>query len=198
MYDPAKSVKDGVLKPTQKFLRRAFERRQLVPPQGLEKSSPERSGTEVAAAFPLDTLPAQLQALIEKTAAAIHCPSDFLGVPLLAAAGAAIGNSRAVEIKEGWTERARLWVAVVADPGTKKSPALSLITTPFRKRNKEFFQESSNPEAPVQVLTTDTTMAALAALLEANPRGILVFRDELVGWVRSMNGHRGGGSDRQK
>src|SRR5262249_44706682 len=37
-----------------------------------------------------------------------------------------------VEIKPGWRESASLWTAVVADPGSKKSPALDLVMRPLR------------------------------------------------------------------
>jgi hypothetical protein len=56
------------------------------------------------------------------------------------------------------------------------------------------------PEEPVlrQISTTDVTVEALAVLLARNPRGIVVPRDELTAWTRSMNAYRGGlGADRQ-
>ena len=46
---------------------------------------------------------------------------------------------------------------------------------------------------------SDTTVEALFLLLEQNPRGLFVHRDELAGWVRAMDQYKGGakGSDRQ-
>jgi hypothetical protein len=55
------------------------------------------------------------------------------------------------------------------------------------------------PQEPIlpQVYTTDTTMEALAALLEENPRGILCLQDELTGWALAMDQYKGGkGADR--
>jgi hypothetical protein len=47
-------------------------------------------------------------------------------------------------------------------------------------------------------LTNDATTEAIAELLSDNPRGLLLARDELLAWTRSMNQYRKGrGADRQ-
>src|SRR5439155_21149634 len=47
------------------------------------------------------------------------------------------------------------------------------------------------------VLSTDPTSEALVPMLR-DAKGILLFRDELVAWVKSMDQYRGGkGADRQ-
>jgi hypothetical protein len=56
------------------------------------------------------------------------------------------------------------------------------------------------PDAPTmtQLLTVDATVEALASIIHGNPRGVLMERDELTGWVLSMNQYKGGkGADRQ-
>ncbi len=56
------------------------------------------------------------------------------------------------------------------------------------------------PEEPVmsRTIVEDTTIEALVDVLGVNPRGVLCNRDELSGWVRSMDQYKGGkGSDRQ-
>lgn len=55
-------------------------------------------------------------------------PIDYTAMPLLAAAGTLIGNSRWVKAKEGWTEPPVLWCALVGRPSSNKSPALGNIT----------------------------------------------------------------------
>jgi hypothetical protein len=153
----------------------------------------------------------------------------------LTTAGTAIGTSRAIEVKPGWIEMARIWAAIVAEPGSRKSPALSVVVRPFEERNRKLFEDFQSgqqgfehelaeyeieltswkrslqkgqaipddrpvePESPRQgqVITTDSTLEALGDLLQRNPRGILFFRDELVGWALSMDQYRGRGADRQ-
>ncbi len=49
---------------------------------------------------------------------------------------------------------------------------------------------------PVRYIVSDITLEALAPLLEANPRGVLLARDELSAWVQSFNQYkRGKGGD---
>ncbi len=57
------------------------------------------------------------------------------------------------------------------------------------------------PRPPIAERThvNDTTVEALIPILKENPRGVLLERDELVGWVKAMDQYKAGGkgSDRQ-
>jgi hypothetical protein len=67
-----------------------------------------------------------------------------------------------------------------------------------RGMEAEDLPEAPVPPTPVRIVTTDATVESLAMLLRENPRGLLMHRDELAAWVRSMDMYRGGrGSDRQ-
>ena len=59
-----------------------------------------------------------------------------------------------LEVKPGWQESPRLWIGLVADPGTMKSPALDLVTQWARKRQvAEFktFQEEQEAQAKEKI-----------------------------------------------
>jgi hypothetical protein len=101
---------------------------------------------------------------------------------------AAIGNSKVIKLKSGWTEPASLFAAVVSPSGSMKSPALNMAVKPL--------QDLDSPDK--RTWTADVTVEQLARLLDANPRGLLQVRDELSAWVKSMNQYRQGrGADRQ-
>jgi hypothetical protein len=129
---------------------------------------------------------------------------------MLTLLGAAIGTTRVLEVKPGWHARPLLWAAVVAEPGSKKSPALDAATAPLQARQCQLYKgyedafKSYDPrggtDAPrmPQLFTTDATVEALAVLLEQNPRGLAFIKDDLTGWVHAMNQYkRGKGADRQ-
>ena len=180
--------------------------------------------------FPVEALPAPCKRLVEEAAASIVCPPEFIAVPLLVTLGAAIGTSRVVRLKGGWTESAAVYAAIVALPGKKKTPALKVATEAARAKQGDLRQEyreakeeheaearqweadkkaaakegepaPEQPQKPTMKRTVvdDTTVEALAAVLEGNPRGVLVTKDELSGWVRSMDQYKAGGkgTDRQ-
>jgi hypothetical protein len=130
---------------------------------------------------------------------------------MLALAGAAIGASRALEIKHGRTERPCLYAAVVGSPSCGKTPCLTFAARPFHEEQARLYEiyrrERQAHEAGVEDLpkpkekvlyVSDATTEKLATVLQENPRGVAVIRDELTAWVRSMDQYRSGkGADKQ-
>ncbi len=84
--------------------------------------------------FPLEALPEPVRSFVAKAARAIGCDPSFVALPLLAGLASAIGNTRRIELKRGWTEPAIVWAAIVGESGTLKSPALELALRAIRKR----------------------------------------------------------------
>jgi hypothetical protein len=103
---------------------------------GRASEEPITSPSDCVEPFPVEVLPAPLARLVTEGAAALPCPPDFLGVLMLPLLGAAIGTSRVLEVKPGWREGPRIYAAIVAEPGSKKSPALDLVATPYRRRQR--------------------------------------------------------------
>jgi hypothetical protein len=92
--------------------------------------------------FPLEAMPLKLADIIEDAASSFACPHDFLGVPMLVAAAAAIGSTRELQIKPGWREGSRLFAAIVARPGTNKSAPLRFAVSPLHAIQERLEKEN--------------------------------------------------------
>lgn len=129
---------------------------------------------------------------------------------------AAIPDDVAVRVKryDDWRESARIWVALVGEPSTKKSPILSAAERPLRKIDADLYRafvakkaeydalkkdEKAETEKPRQrrKRLEDTTIEAAQEVMADSPEGVLVVQDELSGWFGGMDRYSNGkGRDR--
>src|SRR5215208_4488665 len=216
--------------------------RQDIPPEmlrevGLDPDQPRYNVTtlrrfsvnDAAPDFPTSALPRPVARLVEESAAAIGCPPDAIGLSALITLGSAIGNSRVIQPKKGWTESAAIYGAVIADSGEKKTAAIAATTDVVQKLEntlnrehdkslEEYFREEREyeverkeaakqrlpapppPRRPIaeRVHINDTTLEALIPILKENPRGVMLERDELVGWVKAMDQYKAGGKGAER
>lgn len=147
--------------------------------------------------------------------------ADISGVALsaLVVCAAAIPDSIKLQVKRhnvGWHEPARLWVALVGSPSSKKSPMMTAAARPLRKIDADQArdyadqratydklpkEEKLRAEAPKQVrsILQDTTIEAAQEVLKDSPDGLLCYQDELSGWFGAMDKYsagRGSAKDR--
>jgi hypothetical protein len=219
----------------EKIERLAAEAEPLQPKAATSSSSPAASTStpvEAYRPYPVDALPDVLATFVAETADAIGCDPAYVALPLLTVAGAAVGTTRRLELKAGYSVPAILWSAIVGESGTSKSPALRSVLEHVRGRERRLREEyavvrrdyevaveafekeraawRSNkkdggqpPERPAEpvgrrCLVTDVTVEALAVKLADAGRGLLLARDELAGWLGSLDRYAsksGGGSD---
>ena len=180
--------------------------------------------------FPLDTIPKVMADYYREAALALNVPVDYVAVPGLTLAGAAVGRARATSLKDDYCEYACLWSVVIAPPGATKSSALNMARAPMNfaeakwldehRRSMSIFDVEMDryniavkewrkdgvgepPQKPVrptlrQAFLDNFTAESAARVLNENPRGIVVIKDELIGFVRSMGQYKGGkGDDKQ-
>jgi hypothetical protein len=160
-----------------------------------------------AVAFPIEVLPLEAREMVEAVAASVSCPVDFPAVAVLAAASALIGRSVSILVKPGYFESSLLWLALVGTPSAGKTPAISQIFAVVRAIAGELYlgwkteldRWKANPDStpadkPVlpRISTSDATTEALAPILAANPRGLIVACDELTKLIMSMDQYKGG------
>lgn len=172
--------------------------------------------------FPTDLLPPHLRSFTKAQAAALGCDEAMIGPATLVVCAAAIGNSLRIELKNTWQEPSTLWLAAIASSGMLKSPAISAAISPvssleidckdeyegrmylYEQEMEEYKSKSKKEltEEPVEptrrrLRVSDTTIESLAVVHAENPRGLLLARDELSGWVGSFDTYKRGGSDMQ-
>lgn len=148
--------------------------------------------------LPAGLLPPYLEDWLTTMARVTSVPPAMVAIPFLAATGGVIGNRLALQLQIGWTEYPTLWVALVALTGTRKTPALGAARLPFDLLHDELQiawaeNETSTPAVPL--ITPHATWDRLQLTLEPS-RGLILYRDELVGLLRAIDGHRG--EDRQR
>ena len=93
-------------------------------------------------------------------------------------------HARAVEVAKATAER---WEKDVKDAIKNNTPA----------PDKPAAAEPPDGISPPRLVVNDTTIEALCPILSGNPRGTLIYRDELAGWIASFDRYtNGAGGDR--
>jgi hypothetical protein len=180
-------------------------------------------GIVMPPSLPLDVLPEVMQAYVADQSELLGCDHSIVGMASLVAAASCIDDGIRLQPKRldpTWTESARLWVAFVGDPSTKKTPAISKAVRNVKKIDHRMAEENERayaeykfqheswkeakkatkepiPEPPKpqikRLIVEDITVEALSEVLKDNARGVLCLQDELTGWFASMDAYKGGG-----
>ncbi len=144
-------------------------------------------------AVPLALLPSPWRDWIVETEQATGAPADYVLQSVLAGVAAVCGAGVRVRVTPAWDEPLVLWLAAVGEASTGKSAAL----TPLRRLLEAVEQDrqagdgerraahaervekggETLPFVPSQVVADDADPAVLAAIVAANPRGLLLWRD---------------------
>lgn len=172
--------------------------------------------------IPPDTLPVVLERWAKDTSARMGAPAAFAAGAAIATLSAAIGSKHRIQPKAfdtSWTEPAFLWLAIIEEPGGKKSPLISAATAPLSKLDAERAKEDgkawaewnerkskrrardepgpgSEPRIRRHVVES-FTMEALTNVLKSNTSGVLVRQDELTQLIGALDAYKTAkGSDR--
>ena len=181
--------------------------------EGQQWDDPILASATSAVPFPVDVFPPQLAALVTSHAAVLSSPTDYLGIAALATASVAIGRSVALSMRNDWSECASLYCVLVGKSGQSKSPSISKMIRPLRKlakvaldihiadkdREADKPKDQQQPIAPLRrTIVDDATIESLGPILQDNPRGVGMIRDELTALTGGMNQYKSGkGNDRE-
>lgn len=180
-------------------------------------------GVQAPPELDLSILPPVIATYVQDQSELTGCDPAIIGMTALVSAAACITDAIKLQPKRNdptWTESARLWVAVVGDPSTKKSPAISKAVRHVKRMDHRMAEQNSSaladhiwqheqwkeakkadksnpppePKKPAmkRLLVEDITVEALSEVLKDNPRGVLALQDELTGWFASMDAYKGG------
>ena len=171
--------------------------------------------------FPIGLLPKVIADYATDQSTLIGVDPAVIGMSAICAAASCIDDRIKIQPKRNdptWTESARLWVAIIGDPSTKKSPGISKAMKPLFKIDQRWRTETAKalyewqkdcdavqkgddlPDRPIEkrLIVNDITVEKLGDILsKSEPRGILSYQDELTGWLTSMDAYKNGaGKDR--
>jgi hypothetical protein len=85
--------------------------------------------------FPVDALPGVLKAFVVDRAERLGVKPELIAMPALAVCAAAIDDRVVVQVRrydQQWLESPRIWVAIIEDPGGKKTPAINGAVSALR------------------------------------------------------------------
>jgi len=149
--------------------------------------------------FPMHLFPPEVAAYAKAVAGSHVVDPSFAALPIIGCAAAAIGNAWRLKLKAGFSVPPTLWIGLVANSGTNKSGPMAEIVKPLHRplTGDDIVSDPNVPDSR-RVVLSDATMEAVIQRMHENPRGVLVFRDELAAWVKGFNAYRkGGGGDEQ-
>ncbi len=175
--------------------------------------------------FPTEVLPSEAQEYVRAHSKAKNVDEAMVAAPSLGALAGAVGNSREIELKRSWTEHSTLWILVAAPSGKLKTQSFQAGIAPvndleveakrehekkvaayeeqmerYKSLSQEERAEKEPPEEPNdrrRYRVSNTTIEALIDRHSDNPRGLLLARDELAGWIGSFDQYTQAESDLQ-
>jgi len=152
--------------------------------------------------FPLDLVPQPWRDWVNDTASSAGAPADYVVQAVLAGLAGLCGAGVAVRITPVWSEPLVLWQMAVGGPSSGKSRALASMQRLLgsieeerrahddgrREHHAEGAKRAGIAEAfvPSQVVTTEITLEAIGDIVRANPRGVIVWRDEASAWLGEL------------
>jgi hypothetical protein len=185
----------------------------------LALSSPPPSFTDpfaefVGPPFPIGNLPTTLFDFVNAQHRAMGADPAELAMAALTTVAGSLHAETHVRMGDTWGEKPILWVALVGQPSTMKSPIIDKATKPLRRidhrrdqlwrqkdaqwqqLNKGAKNPTPRPPKPARSIINDATPEKTAEILSRDPRGALMVHDELAGWLGGFERYSSGAASR--
>lgn len=139
-------------------------------------------------AFPLDLLPEFWREWVDSAARSTGAPADYVVQSLFAAVVGLCGGGTVVRIGPRWSEPLVLWQALVGASSSAKSPAMASVRDLLARLEAE---KTADEDKLRITMVAGESLSAVADAVIANPRGVVLWRDDLPDWlVRPVDGAR--------
>ena len=166
--------------------------------------------------YPVDVFPDDVQRIINETNRCLNFSKDHIASSLLFVASIAVGNSIKVELKHEWFDKAILYMALIGKPGSNKSAPLRYAMKPLMERDRLEMNKYENEYTKFtqtmrkanmgkcmatdepkynQTILSDFTTEVLIRQHKVNPRGLAVYVDELMAFIKNFNKYRTGNDE---
>ena len=167
--------------------------------------------------FPLEIFPKAIRDIIEALEEYENYNVDFTSASFLTVFAAAMGNTWSVRFMTGWISRPIIYMVLVGSPSCGKTPPLQQAVAPLIKLDGEYDmiyckemetyrqwermsakqrdkhslpEEMKMPQRKCHVVV-DSTVEALIGALRDNPRGVLIYKDEIDSLLSNFNRYNG-------
>jgi hypothetical protein len=204
----------------ERVMRAGRERPIAAPPEPEPPPQPSSSNLfnpwedYIVPPFPLDVLPQRLQEFVSTQAIVVGCDPSAMAMATLVNFSAALDHRFALKMMRNgkWLARPRLWVLLVGPPSVKKSPVMDTATeeivtiqnardrayirelTAYKRAKEAGNDKAVEPVRPPTLVLMDVTYEKVADILSKQDRaGCLIMRDEIAGWIGSMEKYGRGG-----
>ena len=156
--------------------------------------------------FPYEIFPTELQNLINNLHQSLKYPKDYTAGALLFATSVIVGNSLTIELKGGYTEKANIYLINVGNAGANKTRPFKDILKLIRKKDiearerykrllKEYNDDNTKPKPKdINYLLNDFTPEYLIKSLSEHSRGVSIFVDEILAWLKNLDKYSRGSS----
>ncbi|WP_301207177.1 DUF3987 domain-containing protein [uncultured Duncaniella sp.] len=167
--------------------------------------------------FPLEIFPKAIRHIIESLHEYENFNLDFTAASFLTVFAAAMGNTWSVRFMTGWVSRPVIYMVLVGSPSCGKTPPLQQAVAPLLKldgehdrvyckgmeayrrwermsanqREKHSLPEEMKMPPRKCHVVVDSTVEAMIAAMRDNPRGVLIYKDEIDSLLSNFNRYNG-------
>lgn len=167
--------------------------------------------------FPIGIFPTSIRNIVESLQRYENYQVDFTAAAFLTVFAAAMGNTWSARFMTGWVSCPIIYMVLVGPPSCGKTPPLRQAITPLLKLDESYDrvyakeirqyrkwerltakqrkqqsmpEEMEMPQRKCHVVVNSTIEALISAMRD-NPRGVLIYNDEIDSLLSNFNRYNG-------